>query len=142
MCLSSSLDQKFPEDQSNDRFARSPQHPAWGLVYYLLLTKCHQVSKKGHIISIRERIEEESMKPKLCFLKILLLIRKHYLHTQSCEEWQQQQHGGCLDQLWNHMGSSAWLHIQELRGLVHLTWTFSIFQRVACPHELLAESSE
>ena len=64
MRLSSSLDQKFPEDQSNDCFARSPQHPAWGLVYYLLLTKCHQVSKTGHIISTRERIEEELLKKK------------------------------------------------------------------------------
>ena len=82
MCLPSSLDLKFPEDQSNDHFARSPQHPASGLVYYLLLTKCHQVSKKGHIIPIRERIEEESMEQKLYFLKMLLLIRKHYLHTQ------------------------------------------------------------
>ena len=64
---SSSLNQTFSEDQSNDRFARSPQHPAWGLVYYLLLTKCHQVSKKGHIISIGERIEEESMEQNLYF---------------------------------------------------------------------------
>lgn len=82
MCLPSSLDQKFPEDQSNNHFARSPQHPAWGLVYYLLLTKCHQVSTKGHTIPIRERIEEESMEQKLYFLKMLVLIRKHYLHTQ------------------------------------------------------------
>lgn len=64
------------------------------------------MSTEGHTIPIRERIEEESMIKNLYFFKMLVLIR-NIIYTHSVKDGSHIQHGGCLDQLWNHIGSNT-----------------------------------